>query len=116
MSFSEMIEENLPENYVQGLRAIAYEGADNLYPLKEVDYRYCEDQKYSSIHIDDIRLGENETHIAECLWICWYKSRAYTDAIWLLSTHSVPRLPTLEECKAILTWFKNKYPFLRIEI
>ncbi len=55
-----------------------------------VDYRFCDDQKYATIQIDEIGLDSGP---ALALWISWYKSRGRTDAIWILS-ESGPRQPT----------------------
>lgn len=80
---------------VNMIRDIVYEGE----PHPAVDYRYCDDQKYATVIVDEIE-GAGD---ALALWVSWYKSRGCTDAMWLLGTDGVPRAPTEAECVAICT-------------
>jgi hypothetical protein len=78
------------------IRDLVYEGQN---PMPEgVDYRYCEDQKYATVHVADI----DGPGPALALWVSWYKSRGGTDAMWLLEEYSEPRQPTEADCLAIL--------------
>ena len=73
------------------IRQIIWEGN---YPQdKRVDYRYCEDQKYVTLYIDDLELPDRPM----CLWITWYKSRGTTDQMYLLFSDQPPRTPTENE-------------------
>ena len=80
-----------------------------------VDYQYCDDQKYAAINIsgmDEERL--DGTPLA--LWISWYKHRGGTDAMWLLSYAEAPRLPTEEECLAIVQWHRKRLALKQKEV
>lgn len=72
-------------------------GQDEPHPL--ADYRYCDDQNYSTIKIDGIDLPSGP---ALALWVSWYKHRGRTEAMWLLSQDNPPRLPTAADCEAII--------------
>ena len=63
------------------------------------DYRYCDDQNYSTIKIDNIELPSG---YALALWVSWYKHRGRTEAMWLLSESGEPRLPTAADCESII--------------
>lgn len=83
------------------LRDICYEGQELPY---EVDYQYCDDQKYATIKINDI---ENVEGLA--LWVSWYKNRGETDAVYILDDTLPPRFPTEDELVKIIDYFNNKY-------
>jgi len=72
-------------------------GQDEKHPSS--DYRYCDDQNYSTIKIDEVDL---ESGPAMALWVSWYKRRGRTEAMWLLSNYDPPRLPTAADCAAII--------------
>ncbi len=81
---------------VNKLRDIVYEGQKK-FPVN-VDYRYCEDQKYATIQIDDLDGVDG----ALALWMTWYKSRGRTEGAWLLFSDRPPRLPTEKEIVSIV--------------
>ena len=83
---------------IEALRDLVFEGQSPMPP--GVDYRYCSDQKYATVHIDDVTL--NDEPIGLALWVSWYKSRGSTDAVWVLSSEGPPRAPTEMELRAIL--------------
>ena len=61
------------------------------------DYRYCDDQNYSTIKVDAI---DNLNALA--LWVTWYKHRGRTEAMWLLNPYDAPRKPTEADCLKII--------------
>lgn len=65
-----------------------------------VDYRYCADQKYATVHIDDVELNGDWLGLA--LWVSWYKNRGTTEAVWILDHTGVPRQPSEAEVLAVL--------------
>lgn len=73
--------------------------------ISRANYQYCEDQKYVSFNITEVEL--NNEFIGYCLWICWYKSRNRTDAMWILEAYDPPRKPTFNELKSIINYFKK---------
>ena len=75
------------------IRDIAYEGE----PHPCADYRYCEDQKYSTVYVDHVEGAGG----ALALWVTWYKSRGATDGMWLMFSDRPPRQPIEAECVAI---------------
>ena len=75
------------------IRDIVYEGEQHA----RADYRWCEDQKYATVMVDEIEGADG----ALALWITWYKSRGATDGMWLLFNDRAPRPPTEAECVAI---------------
>lgn len=66
-------------------------------PSSYADYRYCDDQNYSTIKIDQI-----EEINALALWVTWYKHRGRTEGMWLLSQNEIPRKPTEADCITII--------------
>ena len=99
-----------PENWncatVNALRELVYEGQNPMPP--GVDYRYCDDQKYATVCIDDVEL--DGARIGLALWVSWYKSRGSTEAVWLLSQDAPPRAPSEAELRAILTHYRIALP------
>jgi hypothetical protein len=91
---------------LNAVRDICYEGQN---PMPHgVDYQYCDDQKYATIKIDHIECdGER---IGEALWVCWYKSRGRTDAVWVLDSYEAPRRPTEEELIVVSHAYKQSTP------
>lgn len=84
------------------IREIVYEGQET---IPEVDYRYCSDQKYATICLDSFDwLDDQPAPIA--MWVCWYKNRGKTDAMWLLFEGQPPRAPTEAECLHVHGLFK----------
>lgn len=81
---------------VNRIRDLVYEGQ----PHKLSDYRYCEDQKYSTVCIDRME----GPYLA--LWVSWYKSRGRTDAIYLLSDNEPPKAPTEFELVEIIAYLE----------
>lgn len=71
-------------------------GQDEPHPA--ADYRYCDDQNYSTIKVDDIDLPSGNAY---ALWMTWYKHRGRTEAMWLLDG-GPPRKPTEADAVAIL--------------
>lgn len=63
------------------------------------DYRYCDDQNYSTIQVDTVDLPSGS---GLALWVSWYKHRGGTEAMWILSNYDLPRLPTAADCEAII--------------
>lgn len=74
-------------------------------PHKAVDYRYCDDQKYATVFVDEIDGADG----ALALWVTWYKDRGRTDGMWLLSSSKPPRAPTESECLAIVQALQPNY-------
>jgi hypothetical protein len=72
-------------------------GQDDPHPA--ADHRYCNDQHYSTIKVDRVRLL---TGSALALWVSWYKHRGRTEAMWLLSENELPRRPTEADCIAVI--------------
>lgn len=68
-------------------------------PHHAADHRYCEDQHYSTIKVDEIDLPSGP---ALALWVSWYKHRGRTEAMWLLSEYDPPRKPDAADCEAII--------------
>ncbi len=69
-------------------------------PHPKADYRYCDDQNYSTLHIYDVELP-NDTY-AYALWVTWYKHRGRTEGMWLLTCDAPPRKPTEADALAII--------------
>lgn len=88
---------------LNAIRDICYEGQREMPP--GVDYRYCEDQKYATIKIDEIECSGER--IGYCPWVCWYKNRGGTDAVWILDSYEPPRRPTEGECLAIIEYYEG---------
>ncbi len=78
------------------IRDICFEGQELPH---EIDYQYCEDQKYATIKVDHIELDDSPL----ALWVSWYKSRGSTDAMWLLYEKAQPRKPTEAQCLKIIS-------------
>lgn len=76
-------------------------GQDDPHPA--ADYRYCDDQNYSTIKIDEVEL---ETGNAYALWLTWYKHRGRTEGMWILSGDA-PRVPTEADAVAIIAALKR---------
>ncbi len=91
---------------LNALRDLVYEGQNPMPP--GVDYRYCDDQKYATVHIDGVELDGERIGLA--LWVSWYKSRGSTEAVWLLSESAAPRAPTERELLAILAHYRIAVP------
>ncbi len=87
---------------VEAIRDICYEGQEEL--PDGVQYMYCDDEKYATIKIDDVRL-EGEW-IGCCLYIQWYKTRAYTNQILILGDGE-PREPIDGELLAVIKHYKG---------
>lgn len=68
-------------------------------PNQHADYRYCDDQNYSTLMVDEIDIPSGD---ALALWVSWYKHRGRTEAMWLLDEHNAPRKPTEADCMAII--------------
>ncbi len=83
---------------VNAVRDLVWEGQSPMPP--GVDYRYCSDQKYATVHIDEVELHGERIGLA--LWVSWYKSRGGTEALWLLREDGPPRRPTEAELLAVL--------------
>lgn len=66
------------------------------------DYRYCDDQNYATIKIDDVDLPSGP---ALALWVSWYKHRGRTEAMWLLCNEGQPRRPDALDCETIIDRF-----------
>lgn len=62
-----------------------------------VQYMFCDDQKYATIAVHDLRLPSGS---ADALWVYWYKNRGRTDAMWLLGS-GPPRPPTEADCLVV---------------
>lgn len=90
---------------LNAIRDICYEGQREM-PVG-VDYQYCEDQKYATVKIDDVRDGRGN-RIGLALWVSWYKSRGKTDALWILSDDAPPREPTEAELTAIIAHYARR--------
>lgn len=105
-AFSGKFSDNWNCATLNAIRDICYEG-QNPMPAG-VDYRYCDDQKYATIKIDECEMP-NGGRIGLALWVSWYKSRAKTDAMWILSEYDSepPREPTAPELIAIIAHFQN---------
>jgi hypothetical protein len=86
---------------LSAIRDLVYEGE----PRVGVDYQYCDDQKYATVRLYD----HFDAIGAIALWVCWYKSRGGTDAVWLLFEKEPPRRPTENECVLISYAFNNNY-------
>lgn len=71
-------------------------------PNQHADYRYCDDQNYSTINVDEVDLPSGD---ALALWVSWYKHRGRTEAMWLLDEYNTPRRPTEADCVAIIKAF-----------
>ncbi len=83
---------------VNMIRDICYEGQ----ALKNgVDYKYCDDNKYATIKVDDININGRPL----ALWVSWYKNRGSTQAMWLLFDNNPPRPPTEKECLLIYDFY-----------
>ena len=79
------------------IRDLVYEGQE----LKHgIQYIYCDDQKYATIKIDDVRI--QDVRIGLTLWLTWYKQRGHTEALWILDEYNKPRKPTEEELLEIV--------------
>lgn len=90
---------------LNAIRDICYEGQDPMPP--GVDYRYCDDMKYATVKIDELE-DENGDHIGMALWVCWYKNRGCTDAVWILDAYLPPRRPTESELEAIIRAYAHR--------
>lgn len=84
---------------VNAIRDICYEG-QNLMPAG-VAYQYCENMKYATIKIDHLE-DKRGGRLGYALWVCWYKSRGGTDALWILDSEEPPRRPTEEDLLTII--------------
>jgi len=89
---------------LNAIRDICHEGQDPMPP--GVDYRYCDDQKYATIQIDGIHDSKGNW-IGYALWVCWYKSRGRTEAVWVLDSDGPPRRPTEDELLSIIAAFRQ---------
>ena len=69
-----------------------------------MNYQYCDDEKYVTINVDVVELDVP----ALCLWVCWYKRRGRTDAMWLLSDSGEPRKPTFDELQQIYDYYMDR--------
>jgi hypothetical protein len=67
-----------------------------------VDYRYCEDQKYATVRVDDIDGLDG----ALTMWVTWYKNRGKTDGVWLLFSDIPPRAPTEDEVRRVVSHYR----------
>lgn len=74
----------------------------DMHPL--IDYQYCDDQKYATLNIGGVALGDDVWALA--LWVTWYKSRGATMGMWILDHHDLPRKPTAAELITIADWFE----------
>lgn len=75
-------------------------------PCEAADYRYCDDQNYSTIKIDGVDMPSDGRWLA--LWVSWYKHRGRTEAMWLLSEYDPPKQPDAAECEAIIGHFRGR--------
>lgn len=91
---------------VNAVRDLVWEGQNPMPP--GVDYRYCSDQKYATVHTDEVEVDGERIGLA--LWVSWYKSRGATEAMWLLSESGPPRLPTEQQLRAILEHYGRFVP------
>ena len=81
---------------LNALRDVVYEGQQTM--PSGVDYRYCDDQKYATVQVDQIEgVGG-----ALALWVTWYKSRGRTEGAWLMFSDQPPRPPTEDELMAVV--------------
>lgn len=67
-------------------------------PHPAADYRYCDDQNYSTLQIDKVDLPSGSAY---ALWMTWYKHRGRTEGMWLLDDDE-PRIPTEDDALAII--------------
>jgi len=79
-------------------------GQDEPHPSS--DYRYCEDQNYTTIKIDGIDLPSGNAY---ALWMTWYKHRGRTEGMWILSVDE-PRKPTEADALAIIGALSTSNP------
>lgn len=73
--------------------------------LEGIDYQYCDDQKYATFNIAYVECDGQ--FIGYALWVCWYKSRGRTDAMWVLNSCEPPRPPTFKELTAIVDYYES---------
>jgi len=69
-----------------------------------VNTTFSDDQWTASINLAQAELPDGG---ARTLWISWYKSRGRTEALWLLSEDSPPRLPTEADILTISQYLKD---------
>jgi hypothetical protein len=87
---------------INGIRDICYEGND---PIKGVHYEYCDDNKFATINISDIRDGK-DNYIGRCLYVAWYKNRGNTQVLYILDdNYEPPSTPTEDELVSIINHF-----------
>lgn len=85
---------------INALRDIVYDGQQRM--PDGVDYRYCEDQKYATVRVDDIDGLDG----ALTMWVTWYKNRGKTDGVWLLFSDIPPRAPTEDEVRRVVSHYR----------
>jgi hypothetical protein len=91
-------------NEIRDICDVAANGTDY-----RLHYKYCDDQKYATIAIDQI--GEEDDslpYMGLTLWVTWYKSRGATDRMFILDSHDPPRPPTFDELKRIIAYYKSE--------
>lgn len=94
-------EKNWNCGVVNRIRDLVYEGQEEM--RAEVDYQYCDDNKYATVNVDAVAdLG------ASALWVGWYKNRGATMAMWLLDHYDAPRKPTRDELLTIVRHFEQE--------
>lgn len=86
---------------LERLRELVFEGQE--LPAG-VDYQYCNDQKYATVHIDDVRIDGEPFGLA--MWLTWYKSRGTTEAVYVLDSTAPPRAPTEAEVIAVVEHYE----------
>lgn len=96
-----------PTEAIDLIREIVYEGQELPH---WIDYQYCDDQKYAAVNLSYLwDFGDEDEEFADaplCLWVSWYKTRAYTDGYWLLfgDKDTPPRRPTDDELRMVVKW------------
>jgi len=89
---------------VNRIRYLVYEGREES-PV-EVDYQYCDDQKYATINVNDVDFG-GDAGGPLALWLTWYKNRGATEDMWFLDYGGEPpRKPTRDELLSIVRHFE----------
>ena len=102
LCYFEDVKENWMCATVNAIRELCYEGQPEL--PRGVHYDYCNDAKFATFNIEEVKTEEGN-YIGRCLYVAWYKTRGYTEALWVLNALETPRPPTEEELLAIIRHF-----------
>lgn len=103
-SSTEFSERNWNCATVSKIRKICYHvGFIAREPVPGIDFQRCGDQNYTTFNLHELyeHTFRNVIETPFALWVCWYKNRGRTEAMWLLFGDRPPRPPTEEECLAI---------------